>query len=196
MAEERNPLPPPMPLGNDSMGTVVVLPTAADIQSAVASTELEYDLKLEKEYKDALEAYNEKNREKSQLITKLMENSHKRPIDNQSMEGHKRKTVPSKSNTVWERKQLSLPTLKAINKFVFYSIPKGGCRRRQCNLKSQVVHGQANSLALKACFCEKYYSWICGMPGTHVSLGLGLTGKLSGANGDGDDHGQEDDGSD
>ncbi|KAF3783583.1 hypothetical protein EJ110_NYTH19444 [Nymphaea thermarum] len=43
MAEERNslppsPLPPPMPLRNDSLGTVVVLPTAADIQSAVAST--------------------------------------------------------------------------------------------------------------------------------------------------------------
>ncbi|XP_031478486.1 uncharacterized protein LOC116249508 [Nymphaea colorata] len=30
-------------------------------------------VKKEKEYKDALEAYNEKNREKSQLITKLME---------------------------------------------------------------------------------------------------------------------------
>ncbi|KAF3788886.1 Pentatricopeptide repeat-containing protein [Nymphaea thermarum] len=42
MAEERNSLPlppPPMPLGNDSMGTVAVLPTAADIQSAVASTD-------------------------------------------------------------------------------------------------------------------------------------------------------------
>ncbi|KAF3783577.1 hypothetical protein EJ110_NYTH19424 [Nymphaea thermarum] len=41
MAEERNPLPlPPLlpPLGNDSLGTVAVLPTAADIQSAVAST--------------------------------------------------------------------------------------------------------------------------------------------------------------
>ncbi|KAF3774995.1 Glutathione S-transferase 4 [Nymphaea thermarum] len=42
MVEERNPLPPPPPLpmllGNDSMGTVAVLPTAADIQSAVAST--------------------------------------------------------------------------------------------------------------------------------------------------------------
>ncbi|KAF3783576.1 putative serine/threonine-protein kinase [Nymphaea thermarum] len=42
MAEERNSLPPPppsMPLENDSLGTVAVLPTAADIQSAVASTE-------------------------------------------------------------------------------------------------------------------------------------------------------------
>ncbi|KAF3779367.1 Helicase-like transcription factor [Nymphaea thermarum] len=39
MAEERNSLPPPpMPLGNDSLGTVAVLPTATDIQSAVAST--------------------------------------------------------------------------------------------------------------------------------------------------------------
>ncbi|KAF3781898.1 Serine/threonine-protein kinase [Nymphaea thermarum] len=39
MAEERNPLlpPPPMPLGNDTLGTVAVLPTAADIQSAIAS---------------------------------------------------------------------------------------------------------------------------------------------------------------
>ncbi|KAF3791649.1 hypothetical protein EJ110_NYTH13022 [Nymphaea thermarum] len=41
MAEERNPLPPPPPppLGSEHMGTVAVLPTAADIQSAVASTE-------------------------------------------------------------------------------------------------------------------------------------------------------------
>ncbi|KAF3775150.1 INO80 complex subunit D [Nymphaea thermarum] len=42
MAEERNPLPPPPPLpplGNHSMGTVAVLPTAADIQSAIASTD-------------------------------------------------------------------------------------------------------------------------------------------------------------
>ncbi|KAF3771555.1 Alpha-xylosidase 1 [Nymphaea thermarum] len=40
MAEERNPLPPPPPppLGSEHMGTVAVLPTAADIQSAVAST--------------------------------------------------------------------------------------------------------------------------------------------------------------
>ncbi|XP_049933540.1 uncharacterized protein LOC126410021 isoform X1 [Nymphaea colorata] len=43
MAEERNSLllPPPQtlpPQGNDSMGTVAVLPTAADIQSAIAST--------------------------------------------------------------------------------------------------------------------------------------------------------------
>ncbi|KAF3775712.1 Cysteine-rich repeat secretory protein 38 [Nymphaea thermarum] len=36
MAEDRNPLPPPpMPLGNDSMGTVAILSTAADIQSAL-----------------------------------------------------------------------------------------------------------------------------------------------------------------
>ncbi|KAF3790231.1 putative calcium-binding protein [Nymphaea thermarum] len=41
MAEERNPLPPPPPppLGSEHMGTVAVLPTAADIQSAVASTD-------------------------------------------------------------------------------------------------------------------------------------------------------------
>ncbi|KAF3777226.1 EIN3-binding F-box protein 2 [Nymphaea thermarum] len=40
MAEERNPLPPPPPppLGSEHMGTVAVLPTVADIQSAVAST--------------------------------------------------------------------------------------------------------------------------------------------------------------
>ncbi|KAF3774018.1 Phosphoglycerate kinase [Nymphaea thermarum] len=38
MAEERNPLPPPPPLGSEHMGTVAVFPTAADIQSAVAST--------------------------------------------------------------------------------------------------------------------------------------------------------------
>ncbi|KAF3785813.1 Glucosamine 6-phosphate N-acetyltransferase [Nymphaea thermarum] len=41
MAEERSPLPPPPPppLGSEHMGTVAALPTAADIQSAVASTE-------------------------------------------------------------------------------------------------------------------------------------------------------------
>ncbi|KAF3786762.1 hypothetical protein EJ110_NYTH13508 [Nymphaea thermarum] len=42
MAKERNPLPPPppppsMPLGSDSLGTVAILPTAADIQSACSS---------------------------------------------------------------------------------------------------------------------------------------------------------------
>ncbi|KAF3786156.1 UPF0481 protein [Nymphaea thermarum] len=42
MAEERNPLPPPPPppLGSEHMGTVAVLPTAANIQSAVASTDV------------------------------------------------------------------------------------------------------------------------------------------------------------
>ncbi|KAF3785057.1 Endoribonuclease Dicer-like protein 3a [Nymphaea thermarum] len=49
MAEERNSLPPPppppsMPLGNDSLGTVAVLPIAADIQSAVASTGSKWSL--------------------------------------------------------------------------------------------------------------------------------------------------------
>ncbi|KAF3790528.1 UDP-glucose 4-epimerase 2 [Nymphaea thermarum] len=45
MAEERNPLSPSPslpPLGNNTMGTVVVLPTATDIQSAVASTGCSY----------------------------------------------------------------------------------------------------------------------------------------------------------
>ncbi|KAF3782055.1 hypothetical protein EJ110_NYTH35195 [Nymphaea thermarum] len=37
-------------------------------------------VKKEKEYKDALEAYNEKNREKSHLLTKLMEVSIKMPV--------------------------------------------------------------------------------------------------------------------
>ncbi|XP_031478337.1 TMV resistance protein N-like [Nymphaea colorata] len=72
------------------------------------------------------------------------------------MEGDKRKTVSSKSNTVWERKRFSLLTLKAINKLVLHSIPKGGCRRRQLNLKPQIVHGQASSLTPKARFSEKY----------------------------------------
>ncbi|KAF3776821.1 hypothetical protein EJ110_NYTH47053 [Nymphaea thermarum] len=58
------------------------------------------------------------------------------------------------------RKQLSLPTLKAINKLLLHSIPKGRRRRRQRNLKPQVFHGQASSLTSKASFREQYHNRI------------------------------------
>ncbi|XP_049933541.1 uncharacterized protein LOC126410021 isoform X2 [Nymphaea colorata] len=68
MAEERNSLllPPPQtlpPQGNDSMGTVAVLPTAADIQSAIASTGVDKNIRgaippcrTVREFLDAVEA--------------------------------------------------------------------------------------------------------------------------------------------
>ncbi|KAF3784949.1 SUPPRESSOR OF npr1-1 CONSTITUTIVE 1 protein [Nymphaea thermarum] len=61
----------------------------------------------------------------------------------------------SAPNALWRTNALH----DAINKLLLHSIPKGWGRRRQRNLKPQVVHGQA-SLTPKACFNKKYRGWI------------------------------------